>query len=296
MAWAGGPPEPPPGAPPAPRPPPVAVPQAPGVISQPPTRAAERAWLREDGTAILGFGLLRVAPSRPGSPGRLSLRYEEKPGDYAAFDAVQLVVLASDAFGKDGRAFADASVAWSRSKQGTYETSVEVAVPEPRLLLVGYGPFSGPDTGRSLTLERAYTVEVKDLGGTSRVWVDPEAGELTVKGWTSRPEVRRGGPAFDPVTGSNAWFEVRLEVLYDPLRLKVAGDPDTLEAAAKRREASTLRSRADDFEKAGKADAALELRREADDVLAALTASDDRIPVPAPLADRLRRVPFHWKR
>ena len=147
-----------------------------------------------------------------------------------------------------------------------------------------------------MTLDRAYTLELKEDVGVSKAWVDPEAGELTVKGWTRRPEVRRGGPAHDPVTDADAWFEVRPEILYDPLRLKVPGDPETAESAAKRREADTLRSRANDLEKAGKGDAALELRREADDVLASLAASDDRVPVPAALADRLRRVPFHWKR
>jgi hypothetical protein len=46
---------------------------------------------------------------------------------------------------------------------------------------------------------------------------------------------------------------------------------------------------------AGKPDAAKDLDAEADDVLAQLSASDDRLPVPEALAARMRRLPFRWK-
>src|SRR5687768_18235301 len=71
------------------------------------TRADEARWLDESGTALLGFGILRVAPTDAATPGTLELRYEERPTDYAAFDAVQVLVLPADAFAADGRAFAE---------------------------------------------------------------------------------------------------------------------------------------------------------------------------------------------
>lgn len=266
------------------------APPAPGT-----SRAAEKAWLDDSGTAVLGFGLLRVAPSSAGGAGTIRLRYEEKPGDYAAFDSVQLVVFDAGALAKDGRAFADATLAFSRSASGTYEAEVEVAVKAPALWVVGYGPFTGPDTGRPLTLARAYSLDVTKAEHVSRRFVDAEAGELQIKAWTHRPEVVRGGPVRDPVTGADHWFEVRLEIVYDADRLRSPDDPQTPETLAKQREADTLRSRAKELATAGKADAAADLEREADDVLANARASDDRIPVPASLAARLRRLPFRWK-
>lgn len=260
-----------------------------------PTRSAERAWLDDAGTAVLGFGLLRVSPSRSGVAGSLVLRYEERPGDYAAFDAVQLMILPADAFAGDGRAFADRTLAYARSEKGAYSVEVTIEVAAPALWIIGYGPFVGPDTGRPMTLARAYALEVTRASGVSRTFVDAEAGELQVKGWTGRPEVERGGPVVDPVTGRHHWFEVRPELVYDRDRLRAPGDPDSERTAAGRREADTLRSRAKDLESAGKADAAADLRREADDVERQLDAGDERIAVPAPLASRLRRLPFRWR-
>jgi hypothetical protein len=270
-------------------PPPPAAPR------RSPDRAAERAWLDESGSAVLGFGLLRVAPATKGTPGRLTLRYAETPSDYAAFDAIQLVVLPARALRTEGRCFADATLAFGRSPAGTYETTVSFEVRAPELLVVGYGPFVGTDTSRPTGTARAYTLEVTDAKGVSRTWVDAEVGELQVKGWTARPELERGGPTKDPVTGKDHWFEVRPEILYDPDRIRAPDDPETPAAAAARREADTLRSRAKDLDAAGKPDAAADLRREADDVLETLAALDDRIPLPAPLVSRLRRIPFRWR-
>jgi hypothetical protein len=244
---------------------------------------------------VLGLGLLRVSPAKAGTPGTVRLRYEERPDDYAAFDCVQLMVLPGDAFAAEGRCFAEKAVAFSRSAVGAYEVVVEATVTKPALLVVGYGPFTGPDTGRSLSLRRAYTLEVAAASGVSHRWVDPEAGELNVKGWTARPEVRRGGSVVDPVTRAPHFFEARPEILYDKERLRAPSDGDTPEAQARRREADTLRSRAKDLRAAGKADAAKDLDAEADDLLAQVAASDDRLPVPEPLAARLRRLPFRWK-
>lgn len=298
-AGADGPAPPPPApAPPIPlappEPPVSATPTGPGTVEGP-SKAAEAAWLADPGTAMLGLGLLRVAPSHPGTPGRLRLRYEEKPNTYAQFDAIQLVVLPGDAFATEGRCFADRALAYARTAPGTYATDVEVEVPAPALLLVAYGPFQGIDLGRPLGTARAYTLEVVEAHGVSRAWVDPEAGELTVKGWTNRPEVKRGGAVTDPVTKAPHWFEARPEILYDRARWRGPDDGETPDALAKRREADTLHRRAEDLRAAGKPDAATDLDREADDLLATLRASDDRIPLPAALAARFARLPFRWK-
>ncbi len=266
-----------------------------GADRPPPSRKDEKAWLDDAGTAVLGFGLLRVAPTRPGIPGILTLRYEEPPTSYSAFDAVQLLVLPGDAFAADGRAFADRAKGFSRSAASTYAVEVTLSVTAPALLVVGYGPFVGPDTSRPLTLSRAYSLEVTKAEGVSRAFVDAEAGELQVKAWTHRPEVTRGGPVTDPVTKRDHWFEVRPEIVYDRERLKAPGDPETADTSARRREADTLRSRAKELSAAGKADAAADLVREADDLTTHLEASDDRLLVPAALAARMRRLPFRWK-
>ena len=282
------------GDPPPPAPAPPTSPPLPAAGKAPPP-AVKADWLAEPGTAVLGLGLLRVSPARAGTPGTIRLRYEEKPDDYAAFDCVQLMVLPGDAFAADGRAFADRSVAFSRSAAGSYEVVVEATVAKPALLVVGYGPFTGPDTGRSLSLARTYTLEVTAATGVSHRWVDPEAGELNVKGWTARPEVRRGGSVVDPVTKAPHFFEARPEIVYDAARLRAPSDDDTPETEARRREADTLRSRAKDLRTAGKPDAAKDLDAEADDLLAQVAASDDRLAVPEALAARMRRLPFRWK-
>ncbi|MCC7140213.1 MAG: hypothetical protein IT460_17470 [Planctomycetes bacterium] len=260
-----------------------------------PTRAAQARWLDEDGTAILSFGLLRVAPATPGARGTVTVRYEERPTDYARFVAVQLLVLPGDAFGSDGRAFADRTRAWAKSPAGSYEARVAFDVTEPALVVVGFGPFSGPDTSRPLGTRRAYTLDVTDDGRVTRAWVDADAGELTVKAWTARPEIVRGGPVRDPVDGVDRWFEVRPELVFDGTRLRAPSDPEAPQTAVVRREAQTLEDRARALRDAGKADAAADLEREAADLRATLGATDDRLPVPEALAARLRRIPFQWR-
>jgi hypothetical protein len=236
-----------------------------------------------------------VAPTTPGTAGEVVLRYEEAPTDYAAFDAVQLLVLPADAFARDGRAFADRAVAWGRSERGTHAVTATVKVTRPAVLLVAFGPFTGVDTSRPLGAARTFALDVRDGGGVSRAWVEPVAGELTVKAWTSHPEIERGGPVKDPVGGADRWFEVRPELVYVAARLAAPGDPEPPQLAAARREADSLRQRAADLRAKGKADAAADLEREADDVVATLATLDDRVPVPAPLAERLRRLPFRWR-
>jgi hypothetical protein len=256
-------------------------------------------WLDDPGTAVLGFGLLRVSPERTGAEGVVRIRYGERPSDYASFDSVQLLVLPADAFEKAGRAFAGEALAFSRSPQAgydrRYETSVSFAVPAARLVVVGFGPFVGPDTGRPLTLARAYTLEVEGERAAWR-WVDAEAGELNVKGWTNRPDVpSRGEPVADPVTGLPHWFEVRPLVVFDRERVRAPGDGPSPEAEAKALEADALERRAKALEEQGKTDVAKEVRAEALDLRRNLAAEDGRLPLPADLAAKLRRLPFRWK-
>ena len=107
--------------------------------------------------------------------------------------------------------------------------------------------------------------------------------------------MRRGGPVEDSVTKAPHWFEARPEILYDRERLRAPGDPETPDTQARRREADSLKRRAKDLRAAGKADAAKELDDEAAGILRDLAASDDRLPVPATLAERMRHLPFRWK-
>jgi hypothetical protein len=224
----------------------------------------------------------------------LTVRYEERPGDYAAFDAVQLIVLPRDAFAA-GRAFADRALAFARTEKGAYQVRATISVPERGVVLVGYGPFTGPDTGRPLTLDRAYVLEVTEAEGVGWRWEEAEAGEWNVKGWTNRPEVERGGPASDAATGRAHWFEVRPQVVYERARVASKGDPEPPRAAEGRKEAAALVARAVALETSGPTDASRELRAEAEEILADVAAFDGRVEFPAALAERLRRPPLTWR-
>jgi hypothetical protein len=140
-------------------------------------------------------------------------------------------------------------------------------VGAPSLFVVGFGPFVGPDTGRPLTLARPYTMEVSGEGASWR-WVDAEAGELNVKGWTNRPEiVTRGEPVTDPVGAAPHWFEVRPLVVFDRERVRAAGD----------------------------AEAAKEMRAEAEGLRRSAAVEDARLVLPRALAEKFRLLPFRWK-
>jgi hypothetical protein len=271
-----------------------------------PAPAPALAWLDDPGTAVLGFGVLRAAPERPGAGGTVRIRYEEKPGDYGAFDAVQVIVLPIDAFARSGRATAGEVRAFSRSgpsggayasKAGAagYETRASFSVTTPSLFVVGFGPFVGPDTGRPLTLARPYTIEVTGEGATWR-WVDAEAGELNVKGWTNRPEVvSRGEPVKDPATGASHWFEVRPLVVFDKERVRAPNEADAPEVLALRTEADALDARAAALDAQGKPDVAKEVRAEAEGLRRAASVEDARLPLPSALVEKFRLLPFRWK-
>jgi hypothetical protein len=249
---------------------------------------------QDPGTAVLGFGLLRVSPTAPGVPGRVRLRFSERPTAYAPFDAVQLLVAPADAFEAEGRAFADACVAYARSAKGVHAVQATFPVSKPALLVVAYGPYEGADAGRPLTLARVVTLEVESATGANARFVDAEAGEMNVKSWRGRPGVARGGPVRD-AGGLEHWFEVRPLVLYDASRLRAAGEPPSAAVAGLLREADALETRARDAETAGRAAVAAELRAEAATLRGEAAASDERLPVPQALAERLRRPPLRWK-
>jgi hypothetical protein len=273
-----------------------------GAEPDPAKPSAPAGWLDDPGTAVLGFGILRAAPEKPGTPGTLRIRYEEKPGDYGSFDSVQLIVLPIEAFAKSGRATAGDARAFSRSgpvdgsyAKGGYETRVAMPVGAPSLFVVGFGPFVGPDTGRPLTLARPYTMEVSGEGASWR-WVDAEAGELNVKGWTNRPEiVTRGEPVTDPVGAAPHWFEVRPLVVFDRERVRAAGDAEAPEVLALRKEAEALDARARALEEQGKADVAKEMRAEAEGLRRSAAVEDARLVLPRALAEKFRLLPFRWK-
>jgi hypothetical protein len=241
------------------------------------------------------MGLLRVAPTKPGTTGSIRVRYEERPSDYAAFDSVQLAVVDASAFASEGRAFADATLAWTRSTAGDYAAEVEAKVAGRALLVVAYGPFEGPDAGRPLSLARTVSLQVLEAKDANWRWVDAEVGEMNVKAWTAHPAVRRGGPARDPVAGADHWFELRPLVFYDRTRVRAPGDPEPPEVATVRKEADALLERSRKQASEGRVEAAAELEAEANELLARAGASDDRLLLPAALAERLRRPPLRWK-
>jgi hypothetical protein len=223
------------------------------------------------------------------------LRYEERPTDYVAFDSVQLAVVDAAAFAGEGRAFADAASAWTRSRAGAYVAEVEAKVAGRALWVVAYGPFEGPDAGRPLSLARTVSLEVVEARDANWRWVDAEVGEMNVKAWTSHPTVKRGGPARDPVAGADHWFELRPLVFYDRSRVRASGDPEPAEVATVRKEADALLERSRREAREGRAEAAAELAAEAAELRARADSSDDRVLLPASLAERLKRPPLRWK-
>jgi hypothetical protein len=99
----------------------------------------------------------------------------------------------------------------------------------------------------------------------------------------------------DPVTGTDHWFEARPLVLYSGERVRAPGDAESPAVEVLRKEAESLRARAREKAAAGEAQAARELEAEAREVEREAAVADDRLPLPAPLAERLRRPPLRWK-
>ena len=123
-----------------------------------------------------------------------------------------MIVLSGDAFATDGRAFADRAKGFSRSAASTYAVEITLSVTAPALLVVGYGPFVGPDTSRPLTLARAYSLEVTKAEGVSRVGTPLGDAAATVFA-----QLRNGQPL--PVRQLAAMMRKRSLVETDPEQL-----------------------------------------------------------------------------
>ncbi len=258
-------------------------------------------WLDFRGTSVLGFGLLRVVPPETGGPARFHIRYRETPNDgYSITDNAQIFVLPGTCFASTDRAYADAFLAFARtppSDTPPYELvlDVEFEVAAETTLLVGYGPWTGPDTGRPSGDDPTFSLAVEALTpGAAAAWVESEAGELVTTNWTGRPGVARGGPATDAVTGADVWIEVRPLILYDAALAR--GSDETAAAdAGSSPEAGALLAEADRLARDGRDAQARDARERAADLRALAARRDVRIPLTPELAARFRRVPIRWR-
>lgn len=242
-------------------------------------RVNGRPWIDPSGTAIVGFGVLRVVPTTAGKPAWFDLRYEEKPGDYGAGSGseFQLFVLRGDAFATKTNAYADEFKAFTRTKatdDGDYSLKTTFTVNEESTVLVCYGPWTAPDSGRPSGDRPAFRIDVTPHDGTFE-WIESEAGELITNNWTNRPGVKRGGVCSrdDP-----QWVEVRPMILYDG-RFVV-----TPEEAAHDLEAAKVAG-------GGNQDA----NEENEDHVNAVLRLQRRIVMTRELAEKFRRVPIRWR-
>jgi hypothetical protein len=241
--------------------------------------ATPRPWIDLSGTAIVGFGLLRVVPS-PGKTATFDVRYVEKSSDYGqGTGGYQLFVLPGDAYAKKTSAYADEFLAFTRSKPSqdsdvTLTASFQAA--SETTVLVAYGPWTAPDSGRPSGDRPVFRLDVTPHDGAFE-WIESEMGELITNNWTNRPGVKRGGPfgKDDP-----QWVEVRPMILYDGRmaadaqfeELKSDGPLERIPAPASR-----------DQEEARA------------DGQAYLVRSDRRILLTHDLAEKFRRVPIRWR-
>ena len=241
--------------------------------------AAKRPWIDQSGTAIVGFGLLRVVPS-PGKTATFDVRYVEKSSDYGqGTGGYQLFVLPGDAYAKKTSAYADEFLAFTRSAPSddsdvTLTASFQAA--SETTLLVGYGPWTAPDSGRPSGDRPVFRLDVTPHDGAFE-WIESEMGELITNNWTNRPGVKRGGSfgKDDP-----QWVEVRPMILYDG-RMAADADHEELKSGGPIRKVPAPASR--DQEEART------------DGQAYLARSDRRIPLTHELAEKFRRVPIRWR-
>jgi hypothetical protein len=275
-----------PPAPPAANPAPPAAPQKPPVPETPAPpaevrRVGSRPWLDSTGTAIVGFGILRVVPER-GKDATFEIRYEETPTDYAAGDQFQLFILPGDAFAKKSSAYADEFISFDRthaySGGKSYALGVSFAAASETTVLVCYGPWTAPDTGRPAGDVPTFNLRVTPHNAAYE-WVESEAGELITTNWTNRPGVKRGGPYIR----DNVWVEVKPLILYDGRMVRTADEP-----------ARVLPGFADTMS-LGDPVAALDRRDEDADEIAVSRRADHRITMTRELAEKFRRVPIRWR-
>lgn len=264
----------------APAPPPdvFAAPEAPHED----LRVGSRPWIDPTGTAIVGFGLLRLVPE-PGKTARFDLRYEEKPGDYGAgaSDEFQFFVLPGDAFARKASAYADEFLTFTRTHGSlsgtTYTLRASVSVASETTVIVGYGPWTAPDSGRPSGDRPVFRIDVTPHLGAFE-WLESEAGELITTNWTNRPGVKRGGP----YAKEDVWIEVRPLILYDGRSVRAADETDPPNPALNFGEGIDPRD-------------ALDRTEQLDDATAAANRADRRIVMTRELAEKFRRVPIRWR-
>ena len=254
----------------------AAPPDAPAAV------AAPRPWIDPSGTAIVGFGLLRVVPS-PGKTATFDVRYVEKSSDYGqGTGGYQLFVLPGDAYAKKTGAYADEFLAFARSKPSedsdvTLTTSFEAA--SETTVLVCYGPWTAPDSGRPAGDRPVFHLDVTPHDGAFE-WVESEMGELITNNWTNRPGVKRGGPSRgdDP-----QWVEVRPMILYDGRMVQTTA------------EAHRDNSDIEPFVAGGPGPGTMDPYEEWQDHFYGRARSDRRITMTPDLAEKFRRVPIRWR-
>ena len=265
---------------------------------------APRQWLDARGTSVLGFGVLRLAPP-PDGRATFRVHYRDRPDGYTITDNAQLVVLPGDAFAEREMAFADQFLAFVRTAPPEPDTAygddaelvlaVDVTVDRETTVIVGYGPWTGPDTGRPSGDEHTFTLGVEPLtAGAAFAWAESEAGELITTNWTGRPNVARGGSIDDPISNEPIWIEVRPLILYDAALARAANEP-TATTRPGSPDADALDAEASRAESAGELAAARDLRERADDLRAAALRHDIRIALTPELTKRFRRVPIRWR-
>ena len=218
--------------------------------------------------------------------------------DYAQFDAVPARRAAGRRL-RGGRAAASPT-ARSRSpgrRRGRTPPTWSSRSRPPALLARGLRAVRRASTSDGPWAPRARTRSTSSRRrASSRAWVDPEAGELTVKGWTNRPEVKRGGPVTDPVTKAPHWFEARPEILYDRARLEgpraTARRPTRRRSGARRtRCGAARRTCATPARPTPPPTSSARPTTWSPPCSRATTASR----CPRPLATRFARLPFRWK-
>ena len=276
----------------APAPPPAAAPAA----APAPRAAAPRPWLDPRGTSIVGFGILRVVPEA-GRSARVTIRYRETPDGYATKGNLQLFVLPTEPFERSGRAYAGDFLGFGRTEDEAavdatgalrVETTFDAGADERRLL-VCYGPWTAPDAGRPAGDVPTFSLDVA-AGNAAWEWVESEAGEMITTNWSNRPEVVRGAPCRDPLTGEDLWIEVRPMILYDGRLVRAAGEPADRDPVT-----DSVLAEAARFEAEGRGDLAADARDRAADAAANAARADRRLVLPPDLAEKFRRVPIRWR-
>lgn len=284
---------------------------------------APRRWLDTRGTSLIGFGILRLIPA-PGGRSRFRIHYEEEAGTYSTTDNLQLFVLPADSFARSEMAYANQFLAFTRTVPSAasgndggrggggddgygsagyggerLSCQVEVTADAECTLLVGYGPWTGPDTGRPPGDTPTFRLEVTPLADPSGAvgaheWVESEAGELITTNWTGRPGVRRGEPCFDPIGREDIWIEIRPLILYDARLARAADEPPDADLPGMP-EVHALEEEAQRLEAAGDIALATDRRDRAADLLAAAARRDRRVVLTPRLTEKFRRVPIRWR-